>query len=124
LLHSFGESIGLKVNFSKSFIVPINVGEEKVSILAGTLGCLVEAMPFTYLELPHGTTKAIVQDFLPVLYRIEKRIMGIASFTPYSDRLTHGDHRPDQQVYVHSRIAHGDHRPDQHVWKTVFLERQ
>jgi hypothetical protein len=52
LLHSFGESTGLKVNFNNSFILPINVGEEQVSILAGTLGCLVETMPFTYLGLP------------------------------------------------------------------------
>jgi hypothetical protein len=68
--------------------VPINVGEEKVSILPGTLGCLVETMPFTYFGLPLGTTKLTVQDFLPVFSRIEKRIMGIASFTSYSCRLT------------------------------------
>jgi hypothetical protein len=84
LLHSFGESTCLKVIFSKSFIVPINVEEEKVGILAGTLGCLVETMPLTYLGLLLGTTKPMVQDFLPVLSRIEKRIMGIASFTLYS----------------------------------------
>jgi hypothetical protein len=30
---------GLKVNFSKSFMVPINVLEEKVEVMAGTLGC-------------------------------------------------------------------------------------
>jgi hypothetical protein len=88
LLHSFEESTDLKVNFNKSFIVPINVGEDKVNILAGTLGCLVESMPFTYLGLPLGTTKPTVQDFLPVLSRIEKRIMGIASFTSYSGWLT------------------------------------
>jgi hypothetical protein len=88
LLHSFGESTGLKVNFNKSFIVPINVGEEKVSIHVGTLGCLVETMHFTYLGLPLGTTKPTVQDFLPMFSRIEKRIIGIASFTSYSGRLT------------------------------------
>jgi hypothetical protein len=87
LLHSFGESTGLKVNFNNSFIVPINVGEEQVSILAGTLGCLVETMPFTYLGLPLGTTKPSVQDFLPVFSRIEKRIMRIASFISYSGQL-------------------------------------
>jgi hypothetical protein len=49
LLHTFVESAGLKVNFKKSYIVPINVMEEKVEILAGTLGYLVQNMPITYL---------------------------------------------------------------------------
>jgi hypothetical protein len=62
--------------------------KKKMNILAGTLGCLVETMSFTYLGLPLDTTKPIVQDFLPVLSRVEKRIMRIASFTSYSGRLT------------------------------------
>jgi hypothetical protein len=41
LLRTFANSTGLKVNFNKSYTVPINVLEEKVEILAGTLGCLV-----------------------------------------------------------------------------------
>jgi hypothetical protein len=39
LLQSYAMAIGLKVNFSKSFIVPINMPEDKVEVLAGTLGC-------------------------------------------------------------------------------------
>jgi hypothetical protein len=68
--------------------VPINVGEEKTSILVATLGCMVESMPFTYLGLPLGTTKPLIQDFMPILSRVEKRLMGIASLTSYSGRLT------------------------------------
>jgi hypothetical protein len=67
LLHSFAESIGLKVNFHKSFIVPINVTDEKTEILASTLGCQIQSMPFTYLGLPLGTTKLVFQDFMPLL---------------------------------------------------------
>jgi hypothetical protein len=88
LLHTFAESTGLKVNFKKSYIVPINVMEEKVEILAGTLGYLVQNMCFTYLGLPLGTTKPVIQEYLPLLSRIEKRLMGISPFTSYSGRLT------------------------------------
>jgi hypothetical protein len=88
LLQSFAASIGLKVNSNKSFIVPINVNEEKTPILAGTLGCQIETMPFTYLGLPLGMTKPLVKDFMPLLSRIEKRLMGIAPFTSYAGRLT------------------------------------
>jgi hypothetical protein len=73
LLQTVAVSTGLKVNFHKSFIVPINVDAKKTNILEDTLGCLVRSMPFTYLGLPLGTTKPMVQDFMPVLSRIEKK---------------------------------------------------
>jgi hypothetical protein len=73
LLQTVVVSTGLKVNFHKSFIVPINVDAKKTNILEDTLGCLVWSMPFTYLGLPLGTTKPMVQDFMPVLSRIEKK---------------------------------------------------
>jgi hypothetical protein len=77
LLQSYASATDLKVNFSKSFIVP----EEKVEILTGTLGCQVGTMPFPYLGLPMGTTKPVMQDFLLLLSRVEKRLMGITPFT-------------------------------------------
>lgn len=52
LLNSFAESTGLKVNFHKSMMVPINVNETKLDILARTLGCSKGSLPFTYLGLP------------------------------------------------------------------------
>jgi hypothetical protein len=76
------------VNFSKSFIVPINIDEEKMQILAGILGCQIGSMPFTYLGLPLGTTKPTIQEFMPMLSRIERRLMGITPFTSYAGRLT------------------------------------
>jgi hypothetical protein len=45
-------------------------------------------MPFTYLGLPLDTTKPIIQEYLPLLSRIERRLMGISPFTSYSGRLT------------------------------------
>ena len=51
LLSEFAESTGLKVNFDKSFMVPINVTEEKFDILANTLGCSRGSLPFTYQGL-------------------------------------------------------------------------
>jgi hypothetical protein len=67
LLQPYASSTGLKMNFSKSFIVSINVQELKVETLAGTLGCQIGTMLFTCLGLPMGTTKPVMQDFLPLL---------------------------------------------------------
>jgi hypothetical protein len=52
LLNRFGESTGLKVNFDKSFMVPINVQQEKIDDLADSFGCEKGTLPFTYLGLP------------------------------------------------------------------------
>lgn len=57
LLHSFETSLGLKVNYRKSQLIPINVSQEKTQLLANTLACQIGSFPFTYLGLPMGTTK-------------------------------------------------------------------
>jgi retron-type reverse transcriptase len=48
LLQTFATSTGLKVNYSKSMMIPINIEERKMSIRANTLGCSIGSMPFTY----------------------------------------------------------------------------
>ena len=57
LLQSFTESTGLKVNYSKSQMIPLNLSQEQAVILSNTFGCQLGTLPFTYLGLPMGTTK-------------------------------------------------------------------
>lgn len=57
LLMHFTAYTGLRVNYSKSVLVPINVSPQKIQMLANTLGCVVGSFPFTYLGLPLGTCK-------------------------------------------------------------------
>jgi len=87
LLHSFSESTGLKVNYSKSHMYSINVNEEKMTHLANTLGCDIGSMPFTYLGLPMGTTKPHIEDFTPMMNRIERRLSACSTWLSYSGRL-------------------------------------
>lgn len=72
LLNSFVASTGLKVNFVKSMLVPINISSEKTKHLAATFGCSIGSFPFTYLGLPLGITKPGVDDFLPLVTRCER----------------------------------------------------
>jgi hypothetical protein len=69
-------SSGLKVNFLKSCLVPINVSSDKTSPLANCFGCSVGAMPFTYLGLPMGTTKPLVKDYpvAPGVCRVHRAV--------------------------------------------------
>jgi len=57
LLNSFAASTGLKVNYSKSMMIPINLTEGKLQHLAATFGCTTGSLPFTYLGLPLEVTK-------------------------------------------------------------------
>lgn len=87
LLRPFSDSTGLHVNFEKSFLVPINISEDRAVHLARTFGCKVGTMPFTYLGLPLGTTKPTIQEYSPLLNRIEKRLSGVSKFLSYHGRL-------------------------------------
>lgn len=87
LLRSFSDSTGLHDNFNKSFLVPINLSNDRALHLANTFGCQLGTMPFTYLGLPLGTTKPSIQEFSPLLTRIERRLSGISKFLPYDGRL-------------------------------------
>lgn len=39
LLRSYSDSTGLHVNFAKSFLVPVNMTDERATHLANTFGC-------------------------------------------------------------------------------------
>lgn len=72
ILHSFALSTGLRVNYNKSIMVPINVSEERMEVLANTFDCQKGSLPFTYLGLPLGTTKPKIEEFVPLIQKMEK----------------------------------------------------
>lgn len=87
LLQSFTSSTGLRVNFHKSCLVPINMDSRKATDLANAFGCTVGSFPFTYLGLPLGLTKPQVKDYAPLICRVEKRLSASAQFLSYAGRL-------------------------------------
>jgi hypothetical protein len=87
LLQTFGDSTGLKVNYHKSVMVPINVQEDRLQHLARTFGRDRGTLPFTYLGLPIGLTKPKVIDFSPLVNRCERRLAATSSFLNQAGRL-------------------------------------
>jgi hypothetical protein len=79
IIKSFVDSMGLKVNYQKSFIVPINIDEDKALHLGNTIGYQVKQMPFIYLGVPLGITRPTVEDF----YRcfLHRQITGCPRWT-------------------------------------------
>jgi len=87
LLNSFAESTGLKVNFHKSCLIPINVPAHKIPHVTGVLRCVLGELPFTYLGIPLGTTKPLVRYYAPLICRVERNLSASSTFLAYSERL-------------------------------------
>ena len=87
ILDSYARATGLKINYAKSQLMPINVNAQKTLDLANALGCQVGEMLFTYLGLPLGTTRPTVRDLMPLVDRIERRLTGTAIWLSYGERV-------------------------------------
>ena len=88
LMQRFATSIGLKVNFHKSCMVPINVRSNRIPLLTGVFGCLEGRLPFRYLGIPLGTTKPLVKDYAPLFCRTKRKLSASLVYLPYSRRAT------------------------------------
>jgi hypothetical protein len=76
ILELFGAATGLKTNFSKSAITPIQCDEQQYVQVESILSCRVEKFPITYLGLPLSTRKPTKAEIQPVLDRQAKKVAG------------------------------------------------
>jgi hypothetical protein len=87
LLETFGISAGLRVNYAKSALVPLNMSHQHATYMAGVFGCKIQGMPFPYLGLPMGSTKTRVEHFAPLMDRVGRRLTGISSMLTHARKL-------------------------------------
>ncbi len=80
-------STGLKVNFSKSSMIPLNMSEVEGSRIASLLVCSVGSLPFTYLGLSMGTSRPTISELMPVVDRIERRLSASSCLLNQGSRL-------------------------------------
>jgi hypothetical protein len=85
-LNTFANSTGLKVNYSKSSMFPINISDERLNHLASTFQCKAGQFPFTY-QLPMSLNKPIVQDCLLMINRVERRLVNTSIFLTQGGKL-------------------------------------
>ena len=67
---------GLKVNFSKSSLVGLNVASSWLSEAASLLSCRVGVIPFVYLGLPIGGNARRKSFWNPLINRLRTRMSG------------------------------------------------
>lgn len=74
ILRCFELVTGLKVNFSKSSLVSINVDQRDCLSCARILNCNTMSFPFTYLGLPVGVDTRKISTWQPVIDKLKKKL--------------------------------------------------
>jgi hypothetical protein len=87
VLNDFALSTSLNVNFHMSSMVPINVSDKRMQLLDKSFGCQVASLPFTYLGFPLGTARPQLQDLMPLVFKLERRLTSITHFLCQGARL-------------------------------------
>ncbi|MCH82363.1 LINE-1 reverse transcriptase like [Trifolium medium] len=74
LLRGFELASGLKVNFWKSCLIGINVGDSFMDMACTFLNCIRGGLPFKYLGLPVGANPRRLSTWVPLLEKIRKKL--------------------------------------------------
>jgi Reverse transcriptase (RNA-dependent DNA polymerase) len=64
ILIAFEDLSGLKINFEKCEIIPLNISETEVLQLVGILGYKLSSLPITYLGVPLHFKKLRVEHWI------------------------------------------------------------
>lgn len=126
VLQAFSDSTGLRINFSKSMMVPINLSNEKLLHLPRTFGCQTGTFPFKYLGFPLGLTRPRVDDFLPFISKCKRRLSYIFPFAQSSwQTRTHklSSFSPSNLHYVFNCSTQIGFKANRQAQKTLPMER-
>jgi hypothetical protein len=74
LLQGFENMSGLRINYTKSELIPLNISQQEGTTLANILGCKVGKLPITYLGTPLHWKKLNKNDWNFLINKIEKKI--------------------------------------------------
>ena len=88
ILNDYAMSIGLKINFHKSTLIPMNCERAKTQEIANIFGCVIAKLPFTYLGLPLGTTRPTVLELMPLVCSVERRLTATLNMISYDGKLS------------------------------------
>jgi hypothetical protein len=88
VLMLFEQVSGMKVNFHKSEMIPLNLDDNRIHELAHVLNCPVGSLPFKYLGVPLHYKKLKREDVQPLADKLMKRMAGWrGKMLAYSSRL-------------------------------------
>jgi hypothetical protein len=74
ILRGFELASGLKVNFWKSSLIRINVGNTIMEMASTFLNCIRGGIPFKYLGLPVGANPRRMTTWAPMVEKIQSKL--------------------------------------------------
>lgn len=88
-LTCFEQVSGMRINYSKSEMIPLNLEPAEISSFSTIFGCLVGDFPIKYLGVPLHYDKLSRNDIQPLIDKILKRIAGWrGKVLSYATRIT------------------------------------
>jgi hypothetical protein len=75
VLSCFEAATGLRVNLSKSEMVPIG-DVDNLAVLANILCCRIGQLPMNYLGMPLGYSFKALSIWNPIIEKIKRRLAG------------------------------------------------
>ena len=89
VLTCFEQVSGMRINYSKSELIPLGLEEDEIQNFTKILGCVVGNFPIKYLGIPLHYDKLRREDIQPLIDKILKRIAGWrGKLLSYAARLT------------------------------------
>ena len=81
LLSCFEQICGMRINFHKCDLIPINVDEEQARLVAEALSCKLGKFPLKYLGVPLHHSKLRKENLQPLVDKILKQagVGGVSS---------------------------------------------
>jgi hypothetical protein len=76
LLTCFEQMSGMRINYHKSDLMPINLTEEDSNLFAQVICCPIGKFPFKYLAVPMHYGNLRREDIQPMIDKIIKGISG------------------------------------------------
>jgi hypothetical protein len=65
---------GIKINFTKYELVPLNLSDTEESQLADQLGCKISALPLMYLDTPLHWKKLTAEHWNFLIEKIKNKL--------------------------------------------------
>jgi hypothetical protein len=71
VLYAFEALSGIRINFSKTKLIPVNIIMEEATILTALVGCKISSFPLKYLGVPLSDGKLKLHDWHSIIDKVQ-----------------------------------------------------
>jgi Reverse transcriptase (RNA-dependent DNA polymerase) len=74
ILNEFEAMSGIRINYNKIELIPINLSQKEAAALASLVGCKLSTFPLKYLGVPLSDAKLKISDWQDLIEKIQHKI--------------------------------------------------